>query len=96
MKKQIGVFGPSLYPVVERNGARYVVDLKLGHFRGLSSPFHVISFSCSWGKNLAAAVGIRSRKECGINFIEKTYMPEEIINHADDGTRELVILEVKG
>ena len=34
-------------------GTRYVVDLKLGQFRRLSSPFEVIEFDSEWGKGMS-------------------------------------------
>ena len=69
MKKQIWISGPSVHPIIERNGQRYVIDLKLGHFRELSSPYHVIPFSCSWGKELARSVGIWACEDCGESFM---------------------------
>ena len=57
---------PWLFPVVEHWGTRYVVDLKVGHFGQLSSPFEVIRFGADWGKGMCVAVGVVRCSSCGI------------------------------
>ncbi len=52
---------PWLLPVIEPWGTRYVVDLKLGHFMQLSSPFEVIEFELEWGKGKCGVVGVAPR-----------------------------------
>ena len=47
MTREIWVYGPTLAPIIEQHGSRYLVDLKRGHFRGLTSPYEALPFSPS-------------------------------------------------
>ena len=69
MKRQIWISSPSVYPIIERADGTYVVDLRIGHFRELNSPYEVISFKCYRGRELAAAVGIHVCQDCGTSFM---------------------------
>ena len=44
--------------MIEHWGTQYMVTLKLGHFRQLSSPYEVIEFGSEWGKEMCVAVGV--------------------------------------
>ena len=69
MEKQVCIWGPTLLPVIERGGTRYVVDLMRGHFRELASPYEALAFESERGRALAAAAGVRICRRCGSSFI---------------------------
>ena len=48
---------PWLLPVIEHWGTRYLLDLKLRHFRRLSSPIE-IGFESEQGKGMCRVVGV--------------------------------------
>ena len=51
--------------MIEFHG-RYVVDLKRGHFRELSSPYEAIEFGSVRGRELCAAAGVVRCNLCGM------------------------------
>lgn len=55
---------PWLNPVLEQGVARYIVDLKLQHFRQLSSPYEAIEFESQQGRELCTAAGIVTCCQC--------------------------------
>jgi len=69
MEKQICVYSPTLLPIIEQSGTRYVVDLEMGHFRQLTSPYEGLSFESERGQELATAAGVRTCRRCETSFI---------------------------
>jgi hypothetical protein len=55
---------PWLSVIVEKQDVRYVVDLRLRHFRKLASPYDVIEFDSDQGQELCGAVGIATCDGC--------------------------------
>ena len=68
MQTRVVQFEPWVLPVIEFHG-KYVVDLKLGHFRELSSPYEAIEFGSERGRELCAAVGVVRCNLCGMAVI---------------------------
>ena len=60
---------PWLSPVVEWPGRRYVVDLKLGHFRELASPYETVEFDSFQGRELGSAMGMVICDRCVTSFV---------------------------
>ena len=58
MESRRCVLPPRLFPVIEHWGKGHLVDLKLGHFRRLSSPGEVVEFESERGKEMCVAVGV--------------------------------------
>ena len=52
--------------MIEHWGRRYVLDLKVGHFRQLSSPFEVIEFESERGKGIGVVVGMMAYLSCRV------------------------------
>ena len=69
MKSQVVVLGSWLHAMIEVHGAKYVIDLKLGHFRELAAPYATIDFVSEKGRDLSAAVGIVTCRQCGTSTI---------------------------
>ena len=55
---EIWIPEPWMSVVLETYGIRYIVDVKLRHFRRLSWPYEVIQFDSDQGLDLCGAVGI--------------------------------------
>ncbi len=55
---------PWLSVIVEKQAVRYVVDLRLRHFRKLASPYELIEFDTEQGQELCGAVGIVTCDGC--------------------------------
>ena len=71
MQTRVVQFEPWVLPVIEFHG-KYVVDLKLGHFRELSSPYEAIEFGSERGRQLCAAVGVVRCNLCGMAIMVST------------------------
>ena len=69
MTEQTYVFEPWVCPMVRHGSTDYVVDLKRGHFRQLSSPFEVIEFESDRGQEMCAAVGVITCSCCKISVM---------------------------
>ena len=72
MEPQVVVLGPWLHPMIEVHGAKYVIDLKLGHFRELVSPYGTIAFDSHRGRELSLYAGIATCRQCGTSAITAT------------------------
>ncbi len=55
---------PWMSVIVEKQDLKYVVDLKLRHFRKLTSPYEVIEFDSEQGQELCGAMGIVTCDGC--------------------------------
>ena len=64
MKQETYVFEPRVYPRIKSGDTDYVVDLKRGHFRRVSSPFEVIEFESEPGQMMCATVGVITCSIC--------------------------------
>ena len=69
MRPEVVVLGPWLHPMIEVHGSKYVIDLKLGHFRELASPYEAIAFDSDRGRELCVAIGLVSCRQCGTTAI---------------------------
>ena len=69
MEKQIYVIDPWVQPIIEQHGMKYVIYLKLGHFRELAASYATIDFDSEKGRDLSAAVGIVTCRHCSTSAI---------------------------
>jgi len=76
MKTEVVQFEPWVVPVIEFHG-KYVVDMKRGHFRELSSPYDAIEFGSERGRELCAAAGVVVCRGCGMAVMVPTAVKRE-------------------